>query len=52
MLASVEISSKSRVMIRAIIDDCRRRVWAILIGMAALANTVEAVTIIIHDRIG
>jgi hypothetical protein len=39
-------------MIRVIIDDRRRRVWAILIGMAALAVTVEAVTIMIHDRIG
>jgi hypothetical protein len=39
-------------MIRAIIDKRRQRVWAILIGMAALAITVEAVTIMIHDRIG
>jgi hypothetical protein len=39
-------------MIRTIIDDRRRRVWAILIGMAALAVTVEAVAITIHDRIG
>jgi hypothetical protein len=39
-------------MIRAIISDRRRRIWAILIGMVALAITVEAVTIMIHDRIG
>jgi hypothetical protein len=38
-------------MIRAIIDDRLRRVWAILIGMTALAVTVGAVTIVIHDRI-
>jgi hypothetical protein len=39
-------------MFRAIIDDRQRKVWAILIGMAALAITVEAVAIMIHDRIG
>jgi hypothetical protein len=39
-------------MIRAIIDDRRRRIWAILIGMSVLAVTVEAVTIVVHDRIG
>jgi hypothetical protein len=38
-------------IIRAIIDDRIRRVWAILIGMAALAVTVDVVTIMIHDRI-
>jgi hypothetical protein len=38
-------------MIRAIIDDRLRRVWAILIGMSAVAVTVVAVTIMIHDRI-
>jgi hypothetical protein len=27
-----------------------RRVWAILIGMSALAVTVGVVTIMIHDR--
>jgi hypothetical protein len=37
-------------MIRAIIDDRLRRVWAILIGMSALAATVGVVTIMIHDR--
>jgi hypothetical protein len=37
-------------MIRAIIDDRIRRVWAILAGMAALAVTVGMVTIMIHDR--
>jgi hypothetical protein len=36
-------------MIRAIIDDRIRRVWAILIGMAALAVTVVVVTTMIHD---
>jgi len=38
-------------MIRAIIDDRIRRVWAILAGMAALAVTVAMVTIMIHDRL-
>jgi hypothetical protein len=37
-------------MIR-VIDDRLRRVWAILIGMSALAISVEAVTIMIHDRL-
>ena len=37
--------------IRAIVDDRLRRVCAILIGMSALAVTVGAVTIMIHDRI-
>jgi hypothetical protein len=35
-------------MIRAI---RLRRVWAILIGMSALALAVGVVTIMIHDRI-
>ena len=39
-------------MIRAIIEDRLRSVLAILIGMTALAISVEAVTIMIHDRIG
>jgi hypothetical protein len=39
-------------MIRAFFEDRFRRVWVILIGMMALAVTVEAVTIVIHDRIG
>ena len=38
-------------MIRTIIDDRIRRVWAILAGMAALAVTVGVATIMIHDRI-
>jgi hypothetical protein len=38
-------------MIRAIIDDRIRRVWAILAGMAALGVTVGVATIMIHDRI-
>ena len=38
-------------MIRAIIDDRLRRVWAILIGMSAVAVTVGVVTIMIHDRL-
>jgi hypothetical protein len=38
-------------MIRAIIDDRFRRVWAILIGMSVLAVTVDVVTIMIHDHI-
>jgi hypothetical protein len=38
-------------MLRAIIGDRRRRVWAILTGMSALAVTVGAVTMMIHDRI-
>jgi hypothetical protein len=37
-------------MIRAIIDDRLRRVWAILIWMSALAVTVGVVTIMIHDH--
>jgi hypothetical protein len=37
-------------MIRAIIDDHIRRVWAILIGMSALAVTVVMVAIMINDR--
>ena len=39
-------------MIREIMVKRRQRVWAILIGMAALAVTVEAVTVMIHDRFG
>jgi hypothetical protein len=39
-------------MFRAIIDDRQPEGLAILIGMAALAITVEAVAIMIHDRIG
>jgi hypothetical protein len=38
-------------MIRAIIDNRLRRLWAILIGMSVLAVTVELITIMIHDRI-
>ena len=38
-------------MIRSIIDHRIRRVWAILIGMSVLAISVEAVTIMIHDRV-
>jgi hypothetical protein len=38
-------------MIRAIIDDRLRRVWAILIGMTAGGIAVGAVTIMIHDRL-
>ena len=37
-------------MLRAIIGDRRRRVWAILIGMSVLAVTVVVVTTTIHDR--
>jgi hypothetical protein len=42
---------RDRQMIRAVIEDRFRRVWVILIGMMALAVTVEAVTIMIHDSI-
>jgi hypothetical protein len=28
-----------------------RRVWAILVGMSAVAVTVVVVTIVIHDRL-
>jgi hypothetical protein len=38
-------------MIRSIIDDRLRRVWAILVGMSVLAVSVEAATIMIHDRV-
>jgi hypothetical protein len=38
-------------MIRAIIDDRIRRLWAILIGMSALAVTVVMVTVMIHDSV-
>jgi hypothetical protein len=38
-------------MIRAIIDDRIRRIWAILIGMSVLAVTVDVLTVMIHDRI-
>jgi hypothetical protein len=38
-------------MIRSIIDDPLRRAWAILVGMSVLAVSVEAVTIMIHDRL-
>jgi uncharacterized membrane protein len=38
-------------MIRAITDKRLRRVWAILIGLTAMAITVGLVTIVIHDRI-
>jgi hypothetical protein len=37
-------------MIRALIDDRLRRVFAILAGMAAMAVTVAVITIVIHDR--
>jgi hypothetical protein len=39
-------------MIRAFFEERFRRVWVILIGMTALAISVEAVTIVIHGRIG
>ena len=42
---------RNRTMIRTIIDDRIRRVWAILAGTAALAVTVGVATIMIHDRI-
>ena len=45
--APVEIS----LMIRAITDDRLRRVWAILIGMSALAIAVVTVTTMIHDHV-
>jgi hypothetical protein len=38
-------------MIRAIIGDRRRRVWAILVGMSTLAISVEAVTMMIHNHL-
>jgi hypothetical protein len=38
-------------MIRGILDDRPRRVWAILIAMSVVAVTVGVVTIVIHDRI-
>jgi hypothetical protein len=38
-------------MIRFPIEDRVRRVWAILIGMSVLGVSVEAVTIMIHDRL-
>jgi hypothetical protein len=37
-------------MIRPIIDDRLRRVWAILIGMSVVAVTVGVATIMIHDH--
>jgi hypothetical protein len=36
---------------RTIIDDRLRCVWAILIGLSAVAVTVGVVTIMIHDLI-
>jgi hypothetical protein len=38
-------------MIRAIINDRIRCVWAILIGMMVVAVTVVVVTTMIHDVI-
>jgi hypothetical protein len=38
-------------MLRSIIDDRLRRVWAILLEMLVLVVSVEAVTIVIHDRL-
>ena len=38
-------------MILSIIEDRLRSVWAILIGMSVLVVSVEAVTIMIHDRL-
>jgi hypothetical protein len=38
------------MMIRGLIDNQLRRVCAILAGMAVMAVTVGAVTIMIHDR--
>jgi hypothetical protein len=51
MLTWVELPAGVMPMIRAIIDDRIRRVWAILIGMSMVAVTVAVVTIVIHDRI-
>jgi hypothetical protein len=50
-LTAPELPVEIRTMIRAIIDDRLRRVWAILIGMSALAVTVVMITILIHDRV-
>ena len=45
------VAGGNPLMIRAIIEDRIRRVWAILAGMAALAVTVAMVPIMIHDRL-
>ena len=37
------------VMIRAIIDNRIRRVWAILIGMTVVAVAVITITTMIHE---
>jgi hypothetical protein len=39
------------LIIRAILDDRIRRIWAILIGMTTVAVAVAVVTIMIHDCI-
>jgi hypothetical protein len=36
-------------MIRAIIDNRIRRVWAILVGMTVVAVTVVTITTMIHE---
>jgi hypothetical protein len=50
-LYPINLLTWNRAMIRAIIDARIRRVWVILFGMTALAIIVEAVTIMIHNRI-
>ena len=47
---SWEDRSVRTIMIHAVIDDRLRRVWAILIGMSAVAATVGLITIAIHER--
>jgi hypothetical protein len=42
---------RNRLMIPTVIDNRLRRVWAILIGMSAVAVIVGMITITIHDRI-
>jgi hypothetical protein len=50
-LTGRDIPAEIGLMIRAIIDDRLRRVWAILIGMTVVAVTVVMITIAIHDRV-
>jgi hypothetical protein len=49
-LTPAEPRIENPLMIRAIIDNRIRRVWAILIGMTVLAVTVIMVTVMIHDH--
>jgi hypothetical protein len=49
-LTESNIHAEIVLMARANTDQRLRRVWAILIGLTAIAITVGLATIVIHDR--